>query len=259
MDFFDQIASQIDVFLLILARVSGIFLASPVFSNRIIPKQVKALLSVVLSIVLFEALQLTVPVIPSQLGPFTIYLASEVMIGFVIGFVAQFTFAAIQFAGQVIDMQLGFAIVNVVDPVYGTQAPLVGSFKNLLALLLFLGVNAHHYIIAALYQSYQRIPLFGLSNMKGTSQMMIDLFGAMLVTGMKLAIPIVGAMFVAEMGLGIMARTVPQMQVFFVGIPAKIFLGIILLLIVLPAYLAFLQLMFDTNYQDILRVIKIMG
>lgn len=259
MDFFDQIASQIDVFLLILARVSGIFLASPFFSNRIVPKQVKALLIVILSIVLFSGLHLKVPVIPGQLGPFTVYLISEIMIGFVIGFVAQFTFAAVQFAGQAIDMQAGFAIVNVVDPVYGTQAPLIGTFNNLLALLLFLVVDGHHYIIAALYQSYQRIPLFGLSNMKQTSQMIIDLFGGMLVTGMKLAIPVVGAIFVAEMALGIMARTVPQMQVFFVGIPLKIFLGILLLLIVIPAYLATMHLLFDSNYQDMLRIIKIMG
>lgn len=259
MNFFDQIASQIDVFLLILARVSGIFLVSPIFSNRIVPPQVKGLLSLILSLVLFEGLNLKVPYIPEQLGPFTVYLVSEVMIGFVIGFVAQFTFAAIQFAGQAIDMQLGFAVVNVIDPVYGTQAPLVGSFNNLLALLLFLAVNGHHYIIAALYQSYQRIPVFGLSNMKATSQMMIDLFGGMLITGLKLAIPIVGAMFVAEMAMGIMARTVPQMQVFFVGIPVKIFLGIILLLIVIPAYLATMQFLFDNNYQDMLRIIKIMG
>lgn len=259
MDFFNQIASQIDVFLLILARVSGIFLVSPVFSNRIVPMQVKALLTVILSMVLFQGLHLKVTDIPDQLGPFAVYLVSEVMIGFVIGFVAQFTFAAIQFAGQAIDMQLGFAIVNVVDPVYGTQAPLVGTFNNLLALLLFLAVDAHHYIIAALYQSYQRIPLFGLSNVQKTSQMIIDLFGGMLVTGLKLAIPVVGAMFVAEMAMGIMARTVPQMQVFFVGIPLKIFLGIVLLLIVIPGYLAILQFLFDSNYQDMLRIIKMMG
>lgn len=259
MDFFGQIASQIDVFLLIMARVSGIFLASPVFSNRLIPTQVKALLTVVMTMILFEGLHIKAPVIPTVLGPFTLYLASEVAIGFVIGFVAQFAFAAVQFAGQAIDMQLGFAIVNVIDPVYGTQAPLVGSFNNLLALLLFLAVNGHHYIIAALYQSYHMIPIFGLSNVKETSQIMIELFGGMLVTGLKLAIPVVGAMFVADMALGIMARTVPQMQVFFVGIPVKIFLGFILLLIVIPAYLTTMQFLFDSSYRDMLRVIKIMG
>ncbi|MHB9093049.1 MAG: flagellar biosynthetic protein FliR [Eubacteriales bacterium] len=259
MDFFGQIASKIDVFMLILARVGGIFLIGPVFSNRVIPGQVKALLTFVLSMILFTGLHLKTPVIPTKLGPYTLYLVSELIVGLIIGFVAQMTFAAIQFAGQSVDMQMGFGIVNVIDPVYGTQAPLVGSFQNLLALLLFLTTNSHHYMLAALFQSYEKIPIFGLTGGKEASQMMIDLFGNMLVTGLKLAIPVVGALFVAEMALGMISRTVPQMQVFFVAIPAKIILGFILLIVVLPVYIATLQYLFEGNYQDTLRLFKILG
>lgn len=259
MDLFGQIASNIDVFLLIAARIGGIFITGPVFSNRVIPNQVKALLTILLSMIMFTGLHLRPPAIPEQLGPFTLYLASELIIGLIIGFVIQLTFAAIQFAGQAIDMQLGFGIVNVIDPVYGIQAPLVGSFQNLLALLLFLTTNSHHYMLAALYESYKLIPIFGLAGGKAASELMIQLFGNMLVTGLKLAIPVVGAMFVAEVALGLMARTVPQMQIFFVAMPAKIALGLILLIIVLPVYLATLQLLFEGNYQDTLRMIKILG
>ncbi len=259
MELFDQIASKIDVFLLIMARIGGIFLIGPVFSNRVIPRQVKALMTVILSMVLFTGLQLKPPVVPAQVGPFALYLGGEVIIGLIIGFVAQLTFAAIQFAGQAIDMQVGFGIVNVIDPVYGTQAPLIGSFQNVLALLLFLATNSHHYMIAALYQSYEKIPVFGLAGGKEASQLMIDLFGSMLVTGLKLAIPVVGAIFVADVALGLIARTMPQMQVWFVGIPAKIFVGLVLLTMILPIYLAAVQFLFDSNYQDILRVIRLLG
>jgi len=258
-DIFAQIASKIDVFLLIVARVGGIFLIGPVFSNRVIPRQVKALLTIMLSLVLFISLQLKPPPIPSQLGPFTIFLISEVIIGLVIGFVAQMTFAAVQFAGQAIDMQLGFAIVNVIDPVYGTQAPLIGSFQNLLALLLFLGTNSHHYMIMALYQSYQRIPLFGLAAGTEVTTVMVDLFGSMLVTGLKLAIPVVGAAFISEVALGLIARMMPQMQVFFVGMPVKVFVGLVLLMMILPIYITTMQLLFDGNFQDTLRILKMMG
>lgn len=257
-DFLNQIASKTDVFLLIIARVGGIFLVGPVFSNRIIPRQVKILLTLILSVIMFNTLQPKTPVIPSNLGPFTIYLLGEMIIGLIIGFVAQMTFAAIQFAGQSIDMQMGFAIVNVIDPVYGTQAPLVGSFINLLALLLFLVTNSHHYMIAALYQSYEKIPIFGLVSGKAASRMMIDLFGNMLVTGLKLAIPIVGAFFVAEVILGLVARTMPQMQVFFVWIPGKILVGIILLMMILPIYMGTMQLLFEGDYQDTLRIFKLL-
>jgi len=258
-DIIGQIALKIDVYLLIVARVGGIFAVGPVLSNKAIPRQVKVFLTLMLSIVMFTGLQLKTPVIPTKLGAFTLYLASEMIIGLIIGFVAQFTFAAIQFAGQTIDMQIGFGVVNVIDPVYGTQAPLVGSFQNLIALLLFLATNSHHFMIAALYQSYEKIPVFGLTGGKAASQMMIDMFGAMLVTGLKLAIPVVGALFVAEVALGLVARTMPQMQVFFVGIPAKIFLGIVLLLIIMPVYTVTVQYLFEGNYQDTLRILRMLG
>lgn len=261
MEIINQIAFKIDVFLLVMARVGGIFSVGPVFSNRAVPRQIKVLLTVLISMIMFTGLQLIPPVIPTKLGPFTLYLAGEMIIGLIIGFVAQLTFAAIQLAGQAIDMQMGFGVVNVIDPVYGTQAPLVGSFKNILALLLFLATNSHHYLIAALYKSYETIPVFGLglTGGKEASSMIIDMFGSMLVTGIKLAIPVVGAIFVAEVALGIIARTMPQMQVFFVGIPAKIFLGIVLLILILPVYTATMQFLFEGNYQDTLRILKILG
>ncbi len=259
MDIFSQIASKIDVFLLIMARVGGIFLTGPVYSNRMIPRQVRILMTVILSLIMFTGLQFKTPVIPAKIGPFTLYLISEIMVGLVIGFVAQLTFAAIQFAGQAMDMQIGFGIVNVIDPVYGIQAPLIGSFQNVLALLLFLATNGHHYMIAALYQSFHKIPVFGLTGGKELTQVMIDLFGNMLVTGLKLGIPVAGAIFVAEVALGMIARTVPEMQVWFVGIPAKIFIGLLLLTMILPIYLTIIQFLFEGNYQDILRVIKLMG
>lgn len=259
MEIFGQIASRIDVFLLIAARIGGIFLVGPIYSNKMIPKQVKAFLTLIVSLIMFTSLQVNPPVMPSELFPFAMYLASEMAIGLVIGFAAQFTFAAIQFAGQAMDLQMGFAIVNVMDPVYGTQAPLIGSFQNLLAILVFLVTNSHHYMIAALYQSYQQIPLFGLTGGTEISRLMIDLFGSMLVTGLKLAIPVVGAIFVAEVALGLIARTMPQMQIFFIGIPVKIFVGLVLLIIIMPVYVTSVQFLFDADYREMLKLIKIMG
>jgi flagellar biosynthetic protein FliR len=258
-DVFGQIALKTDVFLLIMARVGGIFLIGPVFSNRAIPRQVKVLLTLIISMLMFVGLNLKTPVAPTNLGPFTVYLLSEVIIGLIIGFVAQMTFSAIQFAGHAVDMQMGFAIVNVIDPVYGTQAPLIGSFQNVLALLIFLATNSHHYLISILFQSYKQIPIFGISAGQSAAQFMIDLFGNMLVTGMKLAIPVVGAIFVAEVALGIIARTMPQMQVFFVGIPLKIFIGFILLLIILPVYITTIQFLFEGSFQDAVRTLKLLG
>lgn len=259
MEVLNQIASKIDLFLVIMARMGGIFTVGPVYSNRAIPNQVKILMTIILSVIAFAGIKFENPVIPDKLGIFILLLAGEMIIGMIIGFVAQLTFAAVQFAGQLIDMQMGFGIVNVIDPVYGTQAPLMGSFQNLLALLLFLTTNGHHYLIAALFQSYNKIPIFGLTGGKEASQVMFDLFGNMLVTGVKLSIPVIGAFFVAEVALGLINRTMPEMQVYFVGMPLKIFIGLILLIMSLPLYMTTLQILFDGNYNDTMRLLKILG
>lgn len=259
MEVLNQIASQIDVLLLIMARMSGIFLVGPMYSNNAIPRQLKVFLTLLLSIIVFTGLRLKAPPVPQKLEQFILLFVSEMVIGLIIGFVAQLTFAAIQVAGQALDMQMGFGIVNVIDPVYGTQAPLMGSFQNLLALLLFMATNSHHYMIMALYQSYEMIPIYGLTEANKATQMIVDLFGNMLITGVKLAIPVVGALFVAEVALGMIARTMPEMQVYFVGIPAKIFIGLVLLIMILPIYLTTMQYLFEGNYQDTLRLLRLLG
>lgn len=259
MEIVGQIASNIDLFLMVLARVSGIFIAAPVFSNRVMPGQARALMTMILSVIMFSSLQLTAPDIPVQIGPFALYMAGEIIIGLVIGFVAQFVFSAVQFAGQNIDFMMGYSIVNVVDPLNGTQASLIGSFKNIISLLVFLATNSHHYVIVALYKSYDKIPIFGLAVPPEATNFMIDLFGTMLVTGLKLAMPVIGAIFVTEVALGMVARMMPQMPVFFVGIPAKIFIGAIMITIILPVYIIALELLFEGNYQDTLRMLQILG
>lgn len=259
MEILNQIASKIDLFLLIMSRIGGIFVTAPVYSNRAIPRQVKVLMTLLISMIVLAGVPIKMPAAPAKLDYFIMLLASEMIIGMIIGFVAQFTFAAIQFAGQALDMQMGFGVTNVIDPLYGTQAPLMGSFQNLLALLLFLSTNSHYYMIAALFQSYQKIPLFGMSGDTALYEMMIDLFGNMLVTGVKIAIPVVGALFVAEVALGMIARTMPEMQVYFVGIPAKIIVGLLLMIMIMPIYMTTLQILFDRDYQDTLKILKIMG
>jgi flagellar biosynthetic protein FliR len=196
---------------------------------------------------------------PAHLGPFTLYLVGEMVIGLIIGFVFQFVFGAVQFAGQNIDFVMGYSIVNVIDPIYGTQASLIGSFKNILALLVFLVTNSHHYIITALYQSYEQIPIFGVAVGKDVTEAMVNMFGNMLVTGLKIGIPVIGAIFVAEVALGLIARTMPQMPVFFVGIPLKLFVGTLILIFTLPVYMAILQFLFEGTYQDALRIIRMLS
>lgn len=259
MDMLTQLLAQIDVFIIILARVSGIFVTAPLYSNRAVPMQAKISLMIILAMIIFTARQPHTGQIPNGLLPFVLLLAGEVAIGLTIGFAVQLVFAAVQLGGQMIDFQMGFSIVNVIDPLNMTQVPLIGSFKNLLALLIFLTTNGHHYVLAALYQSFDLIPIFGFQAKATMVQVILDMFGYMFVTAIKISIPVVGAIFVAEVAMGIIARTVPQMNVFIVGIPAKIFVGLAVMMMVFPLYTSFLSLVFDRNFSDIIRLLKIMG
>lgn len=259
MDMLTQITSRIDIFLFVLARVSGIFVAAPLYSNRAVPNQLKIGLTFIIALIIFTARQPQTGQSPAGLGPFTLLLAGEVAIGLTIGFAAQLVFAAIQLGGQMIDFQMGFSIVNVIDPLNMTQIPLVGSFKNILALLVFLTTNSHHYLLAALYQSFDLIPILGFTARTTMVEAVLDMFGYMLITGVKISIPVVGALFVAEIAMGIIARTVPQMNIFIVGIPAKIFVGLVIMIMVFPLYTGFLTLIFERNFEDIIRLLKIMG
>lgn len=259
MDMLTQVVSRVDIFIIVLARVSGIFITAPLYSNRAVPRQLKIGLIFILAMIIFIARQPQAGQIPAGLLPFTLLLAGEVAIGLTIGFASQLIFAAVQLGGQMIDFQMGFSIVNVIDPLNMTQVPLIGSFKNLLALLVFLTTNGHHYLLAALYQSFDLIPILGFQAKSTMVEVVLDMFGYMFTTAIKISIPVVGALFVAEVAMGIIARTVPQMNVFIVGIPAKIFIGLAVMIMVFPLYTGFLTMLFDRNFADIIRLLKIMG
>ncbi len=258
MEVFAALLNRVDVFLIILARISGILVAAPVFSSRNIPVQLKAGMIIFFSAIVFMVKAPRMGATPTDLVPFVLLLASELVIGLILGFASTMIFSVIYIAGQEIDMHIGFAMVNVVDPLSGTQVPIVGTFKYLIAILVYLATSSYNYLFSALFHSYDVIPLLGFSANKSITEYIIVMFGNVLALSAKLAIPIVGALLVAEVALGIIARTVPQMNVFLVGIPAKIVIGLVLIILILPLYIVFLDQLFKINYSDMLRLIDLM-
>lgn len=259
MDLYQFVAQHLLVFLLVLARISGLFVMAPVFSNRNIPVQVKAGLAALLSLILVSTLNLDYRLPADSLLPLILTAAAEFITGLVIGFAAQLIFAAVQAAGEGTDMQMGFGIVNVVDPLFGTQVPLIGNFKLLLALLVYLEVNGHHLLLVALRESYLLIPIGGLNWRGSVTATLLELFTGMFILALKIMFPVVGGLLVVEIALGLLARAVPQMNVFIVGLAAKVGAGLILLLFFLPVYVYFTQFLVEHSYQDVLRAMRVMA
>jgi len=249
----------IEGFLLVISRLSGLFLSAPILSSRMMPVRVKVLTIIGLAGVMAYFVPVTYAREIDTPGFFIAALAVEILIGYTIGFVAYMVFAALQLAGQLMDMQMGFGIVNVVDPQSGTQIPLMGNLTQTIALLLYLAIDGHHYLFQALIQSYKVIPVLGLSLNAGFYDLIFDISVYMFVIAVKIATPIIIAIMTADIAMGFIARTVPQMNVFIVGLPLKILVGLGALFIMMPVYMWVFNILFARFFTYLDQIIKVMG
>ncbi|HQE24149.1 MAG TPA: flagellar biosynthetic protein FliR [Syntrophomonadaceae bacterium] len=249
----------IEGFLLLLGRLSGLFLSAPIFGSRQLPVRVKIFVLVLLSATLSYVIPIDSAVSIDSPGMFLAAMIVEIVVGFTIGFVAYVVFGAIQLAGQLMDMQMGFGIVNVVDPLSGTQIPLMGNFTQTLALLMYLAIDGHHYLLQALVQSYQVIPVWGLHLNTSFFELLMTIAAQMFVIAVKIAAPIIIAILAADIAMGFIARTVPQMNVFIVGLPLRILVGLITLLLMMPVYLWVFNLLFSRFFTYLDQIILAVG
>jgi len=259
-DLFDIYQGQLAAFLLVLTRVSGIFLIAPFFGSLNIPMQLRAGAAIMITLVTFPVIvEKTTVTAPESILMFGGAVAQEMFIGWLIGFIAFVVFAAINMSGKIMDMQVGFSVANVMDPTSGQQAPLIGSFLYNLAVIYFLVVNGHHIIIGALIESFKRIPLDGLIWNEALASFIGDITAGVFLTGMKIAMPVTFSILLVNVGMGILARTMPQMNIFVVGIPLHLTIGIFMLSMLMPFFVLFLDVMFDEIYADIATALRLIS
>jgi flagellar biosynthetic protein FliR len=229
---------------MVLGRLSGLFISAPIFSNRQMPGKIKVLIILLLAGVMSSFVPVSYAVSLDTPAYLIAAFVLEVFIGYSIGFVAFVVFAAIQLAGQLMDMQMGFGMVNVVDPSSGTQIPLMGNFCYLLALLIYLVLDGHHYLLNAIVKSYQVIPVMGADLGSDFMDLMTRVTVYMFIIAVQISAPIVVALMITNVAMGFIARTVPQMNVFIVGMPLNIMVGLASLFILLPIYIWFMGMLF---------------
>ena len=260
MDLFTLLQDHAAVFLLMLTRCSGIFLIAPFFGSLNIPIMVRAATAFMFAVVLFPVVDGLGPVdAPTSVLMYTVAVLKELFIGWLIGFVAYVCFSAIHMAGKVMDMQVGFAVVNVMDPTSGQQIPLIGSFLYNLGIIVFLVTNGHHMIITALAESFRVVPLLTMQPNLSLTMIMVNFTNGIFVTGMKIAMPVTFAILLVNVALGILARTMPQMNIFVVGIPLQLMVGVGVLSMLLPFYVMFLDVLFNEMYGKISLALRALG
>ena len=252
MDFFDLLQSHAAVYLLLLTRVSGIFVMSPFFGSLNIPITVRVGAAFAFSLLLFPVVDAhEIVYAPESMIAYAAVVITEFFIGWLIGFVAYISFASITMAGKIMDMQVGFAIVNVMDPTSGQQVPLIGSFLYNLALIVFVVTNGHHMIVTALAESFRVVPILAMNFDVSLSSMIAQFTTGIFVVGMKIAMPVTFATLLTNVGLGILARTMPQLNIFVVGIPMHIMIGLSVLALTMPFFVMFLSVIFEEMYGHI--------
>lgn len=252
MDFFTLAQDHAAVFLLMLTRCSGIFMIAPFFGSLNIPVTIRAAAAFSFTLVLFPVVDgLGTVAAPPSVWAFAGSVLAELFIGWLIGFVAYVCFSAIHMAGKVMDMQVGFAVVNVMDPTSGQQIPLIGSLLYNLGIIVFLVTNGHHVIITALAESFRMVPLAAMQPNLSLTMLLVDFTNGIFVTGMKIAMPVTFAILLVNVALGILARTMPQMNIFVVGIPLQLMVGVGVLSMLLPFYVMFLDVLFNEMYGKI--------
>lgn len=250
---------EVIFFALVLSRVAGIFSAIPVFGGRTIPLRIKVTIILMISLVCFPVLRLTPPSIPTDAFTLVLLVLREAMVGITLGFITRIIFSAVEFSGQIIGMQMGFTISSIIDPSQGTQTQIMSVMQTLLATLMFLSMNIHHLFIRTIVDSFRIVPL-GSWHMnaeilsflvKGTS----DIF----VLGIRLAAPVMVALLLTSVTLGIMARAFPQMNIFMVSMPLNIGIGFLVLGLTLPIFFHVLSAAFGAVNGQIESLFRLMS
>ena len=255
MTLFD-ILQELPAFFLVFTRCISFLLTSPIFILPGIPPIVKAGFAFALAVVVYPVVPQEEPVIVETLWEYGLMLMKEALVGIGMGMICTWIFNIIRMAGQMIDFQIGFAMSQVVDPVTGTVNTLLGKFLYFLTLAVFFCMDAHHGLIVGVVKSYQVLPIAMADLRIEAAPFIIEVFSTSITLALKTAVPVIAALLMVDMALGVMGRAAPQMNVFMLGFPFKIMFGLVSLAILLPLMSSVFAYVFDMMQRDILILVR---
>jgi flagellar biosynthetic protein FliR len=251
----NPVLDNFETFFFVFVRVMAIFMMIPFFGGRTVPVQVKLGLAVVIGLLVAPTVAGPVAIPDSALG-ISYLVFKELLIGFTLGLIAKFVFTAFEIAGQIAGIQMGFSVANVIDPHTSGQLSVLAQFYNIMGILIFFSLNVHLVFISAIKESFDLVGPFSFAlsgaMMDGILAMSADMFKVAL----KLSAPISVAILLANIAMGVLARTVPQLNIFVVGFPVTITLGLIVLVLAAPFMVSSINKAladFSLNVLDVVR------
>lgn len=257
-DLLNYNATQLLVFVLVLVRVSSIIATAPVLGSNSMPVQVRVVLALVLALII-QPFTPTLTVYPDRPSEYLLLIAGELLIGLVLGMIGQMLFAAVEFAGTVVGFQMGLSMAYIFDPQSQEQVSLVGQFKRIFAALIFVAMDGHVIVVQTIVRSYELLPPGGASFSGPLTQEMIRLSSGVFTLGFQLGAPLITALFLANLTMALLARSVPQIQIFIVGFPLTLLLGFVMLMFGVPFFAQALHRMFEMYDDQLLNMLRILA
>lgn len=249
----------IELYGLVLLRVSGLMLLMPVFGSAETGRSVKVGLIATFALVLTATMKSQPPALPETGAGLVLAAAMELFFGLAAGFLIRWVVEAVVIGAQLVGFQMGFAIVNVVDPTTGSTVSLLAAFESRVALLVFLVSGLYRAFLEAIAVSYDLVPIGGVAFQAGHVKAYVDLMGMAFSMSITLAGAPIVALLLSKVVLGIIARTVPQMNVFIVGFPLTIGVGLLAVAAMMPLFVRAVEACYGDSIQQMLTFMKSVG
>ena len=241
------------VFLLIFARLGSMVMAMPGIGDASVPARLRLVLALVLTLVMLPVVQGAYSGVPGTFPALVAALLGEIVVGVFIGLAARMVTGAVHVAGTAIAFQTGLGFAQNVDPAQGTQSALFSSFLAVLATTLIFVLDLHHLLIAALHDSYLLFAPGRALPFDDFSRLAVEIAAGIFQIGIRLAAPFLVFGLIFYMGLGILSRLMPQVQIFFLAMPANILLGFLLLMLLLSTMMLWYLDYFETTLSAFIR------
>ena len=248
--------SNIIFFMAIITRISGLFAAAPLFSTYPIPNQVKIWLAALIAFILFPIVQYNTEfVVPNSVPALTLILVKEYLIGFAMGYCANIIFAGVELGVNMFAIQMGLSAGQALNPVSGGSSPVITQAYTYMATMLFVALGAHQWLFAAIYNSFKTMPIgYTFAFSPELIGQIITMSGQVFHVGLSVALPIFGILFITDILLGFTSKMMPQMNIFMVSMPLKIYLGLLLSLLFMRPMAEYMGILIERYLTQIVAI-----
>lgn len=250
-----QLEAWLVAFMFPLARILALLASAPVFNNAAQPARIRLTMGLVITVALAPALP-AMPAIPPGSWVGLTILAQQILIGLLMGFTLRIIFAAVDIAGDLIGLQMSLSFAMLYDPQNGAQTPVLSEFLGLFVTLIFLAMNGHLLTLSVLAESFRLIPVSAVPIAATGFSAFLSWSSTLFSAGVLLALPMIAALLIANLAMGVLARVAPQLNIFAVGFPVTLMSGFIVLMYSIPYLGAAMERLFDQAFRALATVMR---